>query len=943
MKKLNLFVAVLIFAVNMFAADPLTERLQRGLFEEEANRNLDAAIKEYQAVVTSADEQRKVVATALFRLGECCRKLGRTNDAATFYQRIVRDFSEQEQLAKLATDFLKPAIATNPAGNKSALTLELERKLATLKVESITQQMEADRLAGLSRDDLLKTDAVQNDTGYLSLMQQGMALAQKTTELKTRFADEHPEVKALNEQRKKLIEQIDERMKTIVAGAQERAKQTATQVQVFGDELKKAQNDAGAAPRSATETVSATDDEEKEVRRIQAMIKDSPDLINARDQTGLTPLHRATMGGQVVVAKFLIASRADVKARTSGSAGAGETPLHLAAARGYKSLVELLLASGADVNADAPDGSSQNTPLHLAAEKGFRSVIEVLLANEADINLHNSLGETPLHHAVGRGFKAIVELLLARGADVNAKTLSDGTVLHLAVRNANRELVELLLAKGAAIDARDSGKVTALHYAVGNRNMPIAELLLEKKANPNLADSNGTTPLARAVQNGTVNLVDLLLTAGADPNLGDRNAITPLHWAAMLPGGEESAQFLLNSGASMTNTVLWAPGAPPPQNRSRTAVIPNRITPLGLAIGYGQVKTARLLLDHHADVMTMADKVNLNGSTGPGLEVAIEKNNPAMVHMLLENRANPNMKVFNGMTSLIYAAALGHQEVAELLLASGAELNILAGGLSPLSAALQYNKPEVAELLRQRGAIEDLARSSSITVARGGTKVTVFEKGTNDLNRFTLFEVLAQHYAPGGKPFHFPDFARVQVRSIRSKAGEPGRMIDLDTAFRFTNCAANVALEWGDLIELPEKDHVMNAGWQGLASSVRATLLQCLRKEVQIVVKGQTNRVALVPLLVEHQYAWPPTAQILTPNVPPGGSYEPAPATTLTVQRLNDVVRGANVIRSSSDLTRVKVLRSGGERWEKVFDLTNTDKTSDLWLRDGDVIEVPEK
>ena len=128
-----------------------------------------------------------------------------------------------------------------------------------------------------------------------------------------------------------------------------------------------------------------------------------------------------------------------------------------------------------------------------------------------------------------------------------------------------------------------------------------------------------------------------------------------------------------------------------------------------------------------------------------------------------------------------------------------------------------------------------------------------------------------------------------------------------------------------------------------LASSARATLQQCLRKEVQIIVKGQTNRLALVTALAEHHYAWPPTAQILTPNVPPGVSSEPAPATTLTVQRLNDVVRSANVIRSSSDLTRVKVTRSGGERWEKVFDLTNTDKTSDLWLRDGDVIEVPEK
>jgi hypothetical protein len=244
-------------------------------------------------------------------------------------------------------------------------------------------------------------------------------------------------------------------------------------------------------------------------------------------------------------------------------------------------------------------------------------------------------------------------------------------------------------------------------------------------------------------------------------------------------------------------------------------------------------------------------------------------------------------------------------------------------------------------MLRQRGAIEDLARSSSITVARGGTKMTAFEKGTNDWNRFTLFEALAQHYGPNGKPFHFPDFTRVQVRSIRSKAGEPGRMIDLDTAFRFTNCAANVALEWGDLIELPEQDHVVNATWAGLAPSARTTLQECLRKQVQIVVKGQTNRVTLTPPLAENR--WGPPGVMPAGSPFPVGQPEPVPATSLTVQRLNDVVRGANVIRSSSDLTRVKVIRSGDERWEKVFDLTNIDKTTDLWLRDGDVIEVLEK
>ena len=936
----TILVLTLAFAVQLSAADPLTERLQRGLFEEEANRNLDAAIREYQSVVTSADEQRKVIATALFRLGECYRKLGRTNDATAFYQRIVRDYSEQEQLAKLAADFLKPASAAAPAGNQSELVRELQRRAAVLKVESMTALMEYDRLTTLTPEQLARSSAATNSPALAQLGPQLLVTEQKLVMLEQQFGDQHPEVKSINALQKTIRQQYDEALKGILTAAQQRADSLAAQLRVVDVELKKT-GAAFAAP--PTGTAAATDDEEKEVRRIQAMIKDSPDLINARDHTGLTPLHLATRNGQVVVAKFLIASRADVNARNSGSAGAGDTPLHLAAARGYKSLVELLLAHGADVNANETQGGNGNTPLHLAAEKGFRSVIEVLLANKADINARNSTGETPLHHAVGRGFKAIAELLLAQGADVNAKTSSDGTALQLAARISNRDLVELLLAKGAVIDASDSGKATALHAAAQNKNLPILELLLAKKANPNLADQSGITPLSRAVQDGAGNLLEPLLAGGADPNIGDRNGITPLHWAAMLSGGEASAEVLLKNGASVTNKVSWGPGLSPPKSRGDNATIPNRVTPLGLAIGYGRVKTAQLILDRGAEVETMADYVTHNGTTGPGLGVAIEKNNRAMVALLLERKANPNFKLHNGMTPLIFSAALGHKEIVELLLASGAELNILAGGLSPLSAALQYNKPEVAELLRQHGAIEDLARSTSITVARGGTKVTAFEKGTNDLNRFTIFEALAQHYGPGGKPFHFPDFARVQVRSIRSKAGEPGRMIDLDTAFRFTNCAANGALEWGDLIELPEEDHVVNAVWPGLAPTARATLIQCLRKQVQILVKGQMNRVVLTPPLAENLNRQPGTARILTPTPVATAVTEPEPATVLTFHRLNDVVRNANVIRSSSDLTRVKVIRSSGERWEKVFDLTNTDKATDLWLRDGDVIEVPEK
>src|SRR5262245_44744234 len=76
------------------ATNDLSATLQKGLFEEEANHNYDAAIQAYQSVTAQFDKDRKLAATAIFRLGEIYRKQGKTNEANAQYERIVREFSE---------------------------------------------------------------------------------------------------------------------------------------------------------------------------------------------------------------------------------------------------------------------------------------------------------------------------------------------------------------------------------------------------------------------------------------------------------------------------------------------------------------------------------------------------------------------------------------------------------------------------------------------------------------------------------------------------------------------------------------------------------------------------------------------------------------------------------------------------------------------------------
>src|SRR5208282_126766 len=108
----------------------LSAALQKGLFEEEANRNLDAAISNYQSLAAQFDQDRQVAATAIFRLGECYRKLGQTNDAVVQYQRIAREFSDQETLATLSRQNLTGLGTMPQASSPSTTTVEATAKTA---------------------------------------------------------------------------------------------------------------------------------------------------------------------------------------------------------------------------------------------------------------------------------------------------------------------------------------------------------------------------------------------------------------------------------------------------------------------------------------------------------------------------------------------------------------------------------------------------------------------------------------------------------------------------------------------------------------------------------------------------------------------------------------------------------------------------------------------
>lgn len=83
-----------------------SQALVQGLIAEEGEGNLESAIQSYQKVIERFDQQRPSAANALFRVAEAYRKLGRIEEAKALYSRVVREFADQSELARLSSQFL---------------------------------------------------------------------------------------------------------------------------------------------------------------------------------------------------------------------------------------------------------------------------------------------------------------------------------------------------------------------------------------------------------------------------------------------------------------------------------------------------------------------------------------------------------------------------------------------------------------------------------------------------------------------------------------------------------------------------------------------------------------------------------------------------------------------------------------------------------------------
>ena len=219
--------------------------------------------------------------------------------------------------------------------------------------------------------------------------------------------------------------------------------------------------------------------------------------VNARHESGTTPLLAAALSGQVEAARVLLTAGADVEMRYRNEA----TALVLVAIQSNTEMARLLVAHGANVDAGAKEGT---TALLAASATGNIGMIRALLDAGASLEQKDKSSVTPLLAAIANDYNDAVRVLVDAGADVNA-VCHNGSALQFAAAKGDAAILRLLLGRGARTEAT-SGQAPLL-MAAANEHTEAVRALVEAGANVNIRDENGVTALLVVAVNGQADMV----------------------------------------------------------------------------------------------------------------------------------------------------------------------------------------------------------------------------------------------------------------------------------------------------------------------------------------------------------------------------------------------------------------------------------------------------
>jgi len=206
---------------------------------------------------------------------------------------------------------------------------------------------------------------------------------------------------------------------------------------------------------------------EGDVEQVRALVAQDAGLVNATDNEGRYPIHRAAEAGHIAMLEYLLSQGTDINAPVRH----GSQPIHYAAEGGHIAMVEYLLSQGADINASDRHGRQ---PIHYAAQRGHIPMLEYLLGQGADINAQDNAGQRSINRAAQVNRIDAMRFLIGNGVQLGFEIEWKGLLLALSTRTESDSLPIRLYGQSVEINLPQ-----LFRMAAGQNRLGIVRTILD--------------------------------------------------------------------------------------------------------------------------------------------------------------------------------------------------------------------------------------------------------------------------------------------------------------------------------------------------------------------------------------------------------------------------------------------------------------------------------
>lgn len=522
--------------------------------------------------------------------------------------------------------------------------------------------------------------------------------------------------------------------------------------------------------------------------------------LQAKDSNGKTALHIATSQYKLPIAQQLIYAGANVNEKDNN----GNTPLHDVADSTHllgNTNLDILCEAGANVKAQNHDGE---TPLHIAAKKRQDNKLYKLLDKNADPDITDYGHRTPLHYLAAYpnitdlGYRTpldysaaypnleaiqtpqtpIERLLQHSNASIGWETsqplmishfrqpeleLSAGeSALSIALKTQNTENARLLIEQGAPLSTSKHSTTYMLDLALKLSSDLAMEAILPRITYNDYKElftkqyANHFLFLVYAIQHGKTDVFDNILH--------DSSVLNAIDW---------TKQKFIHEGNTLAHEAVKS------QHDQAYAIVlrldeiskNRRLTNFKMSIfkycnvfnesplhmlAFNHSQQAPQILQAFLDGTIANTKFDIHQKDENGntlVDHAIYQGNRGIMEYILNHEPDSRL---NYQSLLSQAIQYNQPEIVDVLIDHGAQINepIPPNNHSPLSQAISGNKKDAADKLIQRGADISVKKAYNDTMLNYAIRRGYREIAKSLLNAPNIASIINEPTDYGKTPLH---------------------------------------------------------------------------------------------------------------------------------------------------------------------------------------------